>query len=261
MIKKLLIVASLFVAAYSNCQTYDIDSVAMDFTQDDCNGNPHHLYQDLDEGNVVILEFFMTNCGSCIVAGNKLESVKADLLASFPNKVKSYAIGFSNSYTSAQVLSWVNSNSFTSYPMTTGAAQVAYYGGMGMPTVVVLGGSDYKALAGPYQGLTGSDTTEIGNKSREYLTLKANIEEIINQGIVKIYPNPADKNISVNFEYLGEKIDELTISDLAGKVVFSKANFKSEELKINTSLFENGIYNIIVISGSKNIQEKLNILH
>ncbi len=256
MLKKILFASTLLVAAYSNSQT-----TAMDFTQDDCNGNPHHLFQDLEDGNVVILEFFMTNCGSCVVAGNKLESVKADLLASFPNKLKSYAFGFSNSYTSAQVLNWVNTNSFTSYPMTTGAAQVAYYGGMGMPTVVVLGGTNHDVIAGPYQGLTGTDTTEIGNNSRTYLTTKANVEEIANNGMVKIYPNPADKNISVNFEYLGKKIDEFTISDLTGKVVFTKSNFSSKELTLNISSFENGIYNINVISDSKNIQEKLNILH
>lgn len=41
-----------------------IDS-AVDFTVKDLTGQQHHLYQYLDEGKFVVIDFFTTNCGPC----------------------------------------------------------------------------------------------------------------------------------------------------------------------------------------------------
>ncbi|NTW25426.1 MAG: redoxin domain-containing protein [Lentimicrobium sp.] len=41
-----------------------IDS-ALDFSVKDIDGGQHHLYEYLDAGNYVVLDFFTTNCGPC----------------------------------------------------------------------------------------------------------------------------------------------------------------------------------------------------
>lgn len=41
-------------------------NTAFDFTENDLNGNPHHLYQYLNEGKLVVLDFMEGECGPCM---------------------------------------------------------------------------------------------------------------------------------------------------------------------------------------------------
>lgn len=254
--KKTALLAITFLCIfYSKAQT-----TAMDFTQNDCNGNPHHLFQDLDEGNVVIIEYFMNNCGSCIVAGKKLEALKTDLLAEFPNKIKSYAFGYTNSYSCTTISNWVTSNGFTSIPMNNGANQVAYYGGMGMPTIVVLGGTNHAILGSPYLDFQTSDTTIMGADIRSFFS-QLSVKENSKNSKIKLYPNPTNETITLNFTDLENKIKEISIMDVSGRIVYIQKTIKGSELSINTALFEKGNYIVNIQTDSETIQEKINISH
>jgi thiol-disulfide isomerase/thioredoxin len=119
---------------------------AMDFTQAECSGNSHHLFSELDAGKVVILDFVMLNCAPCIVGTNALEEIAADYESSHPGRVHVYSFGFLNSYTCEQLTAWKESNGFTHPVFNNGEEQVDYYGGMGMPTIVVLGTNEHKVF-------------------------------------------------------------------------------------------------------------------
>ncbi len=201
-------------------------TTAMDFQRMDCNGNMQHLFADLDAGNAVILEFFMQNCTPCITAGNKLEAMKADLLTEFPGKIKSYATGFTNNYTCLSNANWVTNNGFTSIPMDSGATQVAYYGGMGMPTIVILGGgTNHSVLGSPYVGFTTSDTTQMAADIRGFLNTATGITNSTKfENGISIYPNPS--NGLVNFSYDVTEAGNLTVevTDLTGRKVMQWMN-------------------------------------
>ena len=193
---------------------------AMDFQRMDCNGNMQHLYADLDAGNAVILEFFMQNCTPCINAGNKLEMMKSDLLTEFPGKVKSYAIGYTNSYSCASNLNWVTSNGFTSIPMDSGATQVAYYGGFGMPTIVILGGTDHRVLGSAYIGFTTSDTTQMASDIRAFLSTPTGTDPGLEAtGGISLYPNPTRGDISLSLNAAEPGSLSMEVMDLAGRKV------------------------------------------
>ena len=121
-------------------------STAVDFEQAECEGASHHLFTELDAGNVVILEFVMLNCAPCIVGTKALESITAPYENSHPGRVHIYSFGFLNSYTCDQILGWKNDNEFTHPVFDDGEEQVAYYGGMGMPTIVVVGTNEHKVF-------------------------------------------------------------------------------------------------------------------
>lgn len=119
-------------------------TVAMDFNQEECNGPSHHLYSELDEGKVIILGFVMLNCVPCIVGTKALDDIQNSYAESHPDRVMLYSCGFIDSYNCDQMLAWKSNNNFTHPIFTGGEQQVDYYGGMGMPTIVVIGSNDHK---------------------------------------------------------------------------------------------------------------------
>ncbi len=89
----------------------------------------------------------MVACSPCIDAGNVLQNVLNAHELEHPGLVKWYAWGYSDTYTCAMMEEWDMDNGFTpSATFANGADQVAYYGGIGMPTIVVLAGNDHQVL-------------------------------------------------------------------------------------------------------------------
>jgi len=256
-----LALTSVFVANKINAQT-----TAMDFTMVDCNASTTHtLYSDLNSGKAVIIEFFMTSCGSCITAGQKLESMKSNLLAQFPGKIKSYAFGYNNSYSCTTVKNWVINNSFTSIPSDSGAAQVAYYGGMGMPTIVILGGSNHSVLGSPYVGFTTNDTTTMAADIRALLNTTTAIKE--NQSVVSdiiIFPNPASTEFKISLTLNENSHVIFDVLDITGRVVINAVNEKAQSgiytKSINTTNLAVGNYIVRINVNGVISQQKLNIV-
>lgn len=254
---KITFALSLLAASYSFAQP----TVGMDFDTTDCNGNNQHLFADLDQGNVVIIEYFMLSCGSCIVAGNKLEAMKTDLEVQFPGKVKAYAIGFSDSYSCASITDWVTSNGYNSIPMAKGAKQVAYYGGMGMPTVVVLGGTDHAILGSPYIGLQTSDTSLIANSIRTFFgepSLGLQESEEFNAK-VRLFPNPTNSQIEVSL--IEAQSVSMEILDLNGRLIQSLGNFENFTSKsFDLSGLNQGSYFLNIQSQKGNTRKKFTVI-
>jgi thiol-disulfide isomerase/thioredoxin len=237
-------------------------TTAMNFNRPDCNGTMRNLYSDLDAGNVVIIEFFMLSCGSCITAGSKLEQMKTKLNTEFPGKIKSYAIGYSNSYSCINIKNWVNNNGFTSIPMDSGAAQVAYYGGMGMPTVVVIGGTDHKVLGAPYIGFSTSDTTTAAGDIRNFFATTGISEKNGVEGKLEFFPNPASTELNINLILNKPSEVRMDITDLAGRIVKPVENrfLTSVETKVDISGLPAGVYFLRINSNGNSTTRKINIV-
>lgn len=240
-------------------------TTAMSYDFIDCAGNSQSIYADLDAGKALILEFFMTSCSPCVTAGEKLEVMKADLLAEYPGMIKAYAFGYSNSYTCTAINNWVSSNSFTSIPSDSGATQVAYYGGMGMPTIVILGGgTSHSVLGSPYQGFSTSDTTTMANDIRNFLN-STGIKENNILSNFNLFPNPANLNVQLSFT-LSEAADmKIDLYDITGRVVLNIADKKNQTGQIsevfNTEALAEGSYILRISTNGKVTQQKLNVIH
>lgn len=262
--KKVILLITTAVLLFDLSAT--AQSTAMDFNITDCNGTSHHLFSDLDAGNAVIIEFFMTSCTSCITAGQKLEPMKADLLAEFPGKIKTYAFGFNNTYTCTQVNNWVTSNGFTSIPSDSGAAQVAYYGGMGMPTIVVLGGGSAHAVLGtPYVGFSTSDTATIANDIRSFLNPSGVKETSQTINSLDVFPNPANDKLNLTFNLDKNSTVKIELADITGRIISVLSNETLLNGKINktieTASFAEGSYILKISTGETVINKKINIVH
>lgn len=259
----------LFALGISNA--IDAQSTAMNFNRKDCNGVQRNLFTDLDSGNAVIIEYFMINCAPCPAAGIKLEAMKANLLTQYPGKIISYAIAYNNTYTQTQVKNWVSSNGFNMIPMDSGAAQVAYYGGMGMPTIVIAGGkTTHSVLGAPYIGFNNSDTTQMAADIRSLLGPPTNTGSTVGIGEhsplindLIVYPVPATEKISISFSISDKVGFEVALFDFSGRKVSSLAsgNASAYNADITVTDVPAGNYIIKVVAGELSLTRKITIVH
>ncbi len=231
----------------------------------DCAGNPQSLFAELDAGKALILEFFMTSCSPCIGAGQTLEIMKADLMAEFPGMIKAYAFGFSDSYTCTAINNWVTTNGITSIPSDSGAYQVAYYGGMGMPTIVILGGgTSHSVLGTPYLTYTTSDTTTMAADIRNFLN-GTGVAENCFVSKLNVFPNPAGSEVKVSFEMVQTADVKIELFDIAGRLIAKLADKKSQtglvNETVNTAIYPDGSYIMKITSNGVVTPRKLNIVH
>ncbi|HTO15853.1 MAG TPA: hypothetical protein VLZ83_08780 [Edaphocola sp.] len=120
------------------------------------------LWDLLDSGYVIVHEYFMRDCRPCITAGKGLEKLMSSLKEKYPGKIYYFQTVYENETTAKQALKWVKDNNFTPDGVfINGADEVEFYGGMGMPTIVVLG--DGKRHKGFYkkQGYTPLENGKI----------------------------------------------------------------------------------------------------
>lgn len=211
-------ILSLFIVLIciynSNSQT-----TATDFTMNDCNGQMHHLFSELDSGNVVILEFFMLSCTPCITAGQKLEALHQTLTTQYgSSKVRYYHFGYSNSYTCTQITNWVSTNGFSSVPFDSGAAQVAYYGGMGMPTVAVVAGSAHSVLF-TNVGFATSDTGTIGTAVRNFFKASGVNEPAHPALSANTIYNPTSETLAISLNTYSSGALDIELINVTGQKV------------------------------------------
>lgn len=230
--------AILLVASVAKAQT-----TAMDFTKNDCGGISHHLYSELDAGNVIIMEFIM-DCSSCIASGHAIESMMADLEMQYPGKVHLYQIAYTNSYTCATMDGFRNNNNFSSTVFDHGAAEVAYYGGFGMPTVAVAAGTAHDVIFSSV-GFSVSDTGMVGQSIRAFfstLDVKNTPSEI---SAFSVYPNPAESVVTIELGINQSSNLSLSIMDLKGQLVKEVTNENitgAAKFEVNVSDIPSGIY-------------------
>ncbi|MFI5203787.1 MAG: T9SS type A sorting domain-containing protein [Flavobacteriales bacterium] len=238
---------------------------AMNYSFMDCAGNPQEIYADLDAGKALILEFFMTSCSPCVTAGGVLETMKADLLAEFPGMIKAYAFGYSNSYNCATVNNWVSTNGFTSIASDSGAAQVAFYGGMGMPTIVILGGGTaHSVLGSPYIGFNTNDTTSMATNIRNFLNGTGINENTTTLTNLSVFPNPANADVNISIHLSASALVKIEMLDITGRLIQTVANENMQQgsvtKTVSTASFSEGNYLIRVTANDMVTQQKLNVV-
>lgn len=237
-------------------------SPAMDFNNVDCNGNPVHLFADLDAGNAVVLFFYMANCGSCPPKAQKIQTMTNHINTTYPGTVKGYAFPFTNATTCSYSQSWVNNNGLSTLfaPMDSGSAMVNYYGGFGMPTVVLVGGSNHEVLF-VTQNFVNSDTTTMRNEILALLgvtAIQAPVAETFD-----VYPNPASDAFTVAFDLKEAGNLHMELFDVAGRQVATLMNENQNSgmvtRKFVTSGLANGSYWLRISVNGKSTTRKLSI--
>ena len=128
----------LFAVNISFSQT-----TATNFTTNDCNGVSHHLFDELDNGNVVVIAWVMP-CTPCATYSLPAYSAVELFATSHPGQVHFYMADDYANTSCSSLSSWGdNYNMSNSTFFSSTDVNMNDYGVAGMPKVVVLGGLDH----------------------------------------------------------------------------------------------------------------------
>lgn len=227
-------------------------TVAQDFTKTDCDGVVHHLFEDLDAGNCVFIEFaMMPTCQPCITAGSKIEQLKLTVNAQHPDKVKWYLMEWSGQKTCADIQAWKTAHNITSTPLPNGNTEVDYYGGIGMPTLVLLGGTDH-AILWKKLGFVTADTTTIKNRINTFFAPATGINQVSTNLDLTILPNPAQNQIKLMVADAALAVQQIEIFDVAGTKVISQTWQAATTNLIDIANLPKGIYFVQLLDAQNN---------
>ncbi|MFI5171840.1 MAG: T9SS type A sorting domain-containing protein [Chitinophagales bacterium] len=216
-----------FPAVLFFCSALQAQDFAEDWTQTDCAGVDHTLFTELDAGNVVIMEFVMpTGCVPCITAAENIGPLVDDYNVEFDNRVKYYTFGYNEAYTCATLDGWAADYSLNpSAKFSSGTDILAYYGSMGMPTIVIVGGLDH-AVHYEKMGFLVSNMDDIEEAIIAALgTEDTSTTDILSDAIssINVFPNPAAETIVLTYEN-SFSVDAISLMDLKGNKISGLQN-------------------------------------
>ena len=226
-------------------------TTAMDWTKTDCDaGITHSIFSELNEGKVIVQEYAMPpSCGGCWQAAQAIAPVIDAFELSDPGRVKFYATGYNNAYTCAQMNSWKAAYSLTPSVFINGASEVSYYGGMGMPTVVVLGGGYGHGVYGKWIGFGAWLIEDLTDSIQLALDAANAIAEQEQSTGMVLYPSPAGEQVNIEVDAT-DRITAIDFIDLTGHMVSQHAALDGSIARIDLGTIPTGSYVVRVATAS-----------
>ena len=248
----------LFATAFSFAQT-----TATDFTTNDCNGVSHHLFDALDNGDVIVICWIMP-CGPCAAYAEYASDAVQSFAASYPGRVKYFLADDYANTTCSNIDAWaLNFNLITDASFSSSDLDMFDYGQAGMPKVVVLGGEDHSI----YYNQNNEDITQEGVEDAVALALSENtvdIHDYQSAFSLSIFPNPTNALLNITYSLYKQTTVKLEVLNMLGKVIVVKEAVKGigkHLTPLAISDLSNGYY-FLKITTDKDIETlRFSIIH
>lgn len=247
----LLLIFFVFFGAYSQTAT--------NFTVNDCTGASHELFNELDSGNVVILCWVMP-CASCITATKTTYNVAQSFNTSHPGRVKMYVCDDYANTNCSSLNSWCNQNGLTNTTRFSNAGiKMSDYGSAGMPKIVVVGNYSHQVYYNANNSVNITLLTNAISTALEDYFVSVDNPAMANE--IKVYPNPADNNVSLSFTSAKSGQCMLTLYNNSGSLVLPQQSFTmlqgENSLTVDTKELNNGVYFALVKTDSGMMRTKI----
>ena len=235
----MIILAILTTLGFAYAQT-----TATNFTANDCNGTSHNLFDELDNGDVIVIAWVMP-CLSCATYGLPAYSAVQTFATSHPGRVHFYMADDNGTTACATINNWaISENMPLSTTFSSSDIKMNDYGTYGMPKVVVLGGSDHHI----YYNNNDNKITFPGVQTaiNDALLAPLGIEQMgENNFQLSSYPNPVNNILNVSYTKDQSETITFSIIDVLGKIVIKE---KELTTSIDVSSLNNGNYFLKVTS-------------
>ena len=209
-------------------------TTATDFIVNDCDGNSHHLFSELNSGKVVVIAWVMP-CPPCATHAISAYSSALNFETSHPNRVKYYLVDDFANTTCSALSSWASSNGLGSTTMFSDAAiSMTDYGQIGMPKIVVLGGLNHQIYFNQNSSTQGIDAAIIQ-------ALQAtNTNDGLSEIEIEIFPNPSSDFLNISYNLISHSELTLEIFNMIGQSSMDIINIYNA----NKGTYKLDVYNL-----------------
>ena len=211
-------------------------TTAVDFTATDCHGTEVNLFDILDGGQYVLIDFFFYSCGACNTTAPYMVQAYTALGC---NQHDVFFMEISDRDSDALCQTWTQ-NYGVEYPTISGAAGGAAINDQYMipayPTVILIA-PDHSIVINDLWPINNAQTVvnALGNHGIQQHECGDAVEEIDISNFT-FYPNPVNDYLMIR----GENLGNVSVYSALGQVIFK--GFATNELKINTSDYKSGLY-------------------
>ncbi len=260
--KKYIIITSMLIGGISSSLA---QTTATNFTANDCDGNSHTLFDELDACKVVVIAWVMP-CATCISDPLSAYTTVQSYASSHPGKILYYMVDDYANTSCSSLEGWANNYGMGGVDAFFSDASISMsdYGTDGMPKIVILGGGQnhniYFNKNSNIQGFQASldvALTEscVGIDEKEEITLDVNS-----------YPNPVNDLLNVSYELGKSSMVSIKLFNLLGAEVTTMecSDMKTQGSHmdcIDVSAINDGVYFLSVETEYGVKTEKITISH
>lgn len=236
---------------------------ATNFNCNDCAGNNHDLFTELDAGKVVVIAWVMP-CSSCLGPTLTASNIVQSYATSNPGQVVLYVADDYANTNCVSLTSWVTSNGITATTFSNSAIDMTDYGSAGMPKIVVLGGGTAHTV------FFNQNNSAAGNATALQSAIDSALVTSINEAAgslqdFTIAPNPVDEGTTVKLNMNRSAEITIDVYNQSGQVVlnvFGGAMAPGESsVVINTAELAEGIYFVQIGEAEKCSVQKMVVTH
>ncbi len=263
--KKIILITMMF--AFTTISAQIPLTTAVDFTATDVEGHEHNLFQVLDGGQYVLIDFFFTTCGPC------------QTIAPMVNEAYHYfgcnsadVVFWSVDYGDTDAECIVFDQTYgVEYPTISGVEgggtaicntyQVSWF-----PCVILIAPDHNIVEQGIFVNSTQDiiDVLESYGISQNSCSVGINDIRSVNYDI-NIYPNPANSILNVELLNADDRITKIEILNIMGKTIETIDNYRvtnNKHIVIDLAGIPEGMY-FVRLNFIKNgvITRKINILN
>ena len=207
---------------------------APDFTLTDTQGNTWNLFEQLNAGKTVVLDFFSTTCGSCISSVPYVNQLWIDY-GSGNGSVLVWAIETNNADNAQIDTFMVNyGGQYTVFSTQDNDSVLSLYEVTYTPKYFVIC---------PDKMLQSSTFNELLDKIGVCQALNRNKENVANTDVI-VFPNPGTDNINFEFRLSSAKrISKLKIFNIMGEQLASyNLNNENNQFQLNIFSLNRGLF-------------------
>jgi hypothetical protein len=241
-----------------------IAQTAVNFNCNDCAGNNHDFFTELDAGKVIVLCWVMP-CSSCVGPALTTYNVVESFAATNPDKVFMYLVDDYANTSCASLRGWANSNGIGSEIIFSDASiKMTDYGIVGMPKIVVVGDVDHAVF---YNANNSVNATQLQAAIAEAIAATTTGFGDLTGPIssVSLYPNPANSSSSLYFSVSKPASVKVNIYNQSGlkisETVYNGLMPGENKVEISTAGLSKGIYFVKISDGIGSKSIKLSVAY